>query len=177
MHEKIILGGGCFWCIEAVFQRLKGVISVISGYAGGETKNPSYKQVCSGNTGHAEVIEITFEPDIISLEDILFVFWRIHDPTTLNQQGNDIGTQYRSVIFYFNEKQKEISIKSKEEANISKIWNNNIVTEISDFKNFYEAEDYHQNYYNENSYQPYCSYVITPKLNKLRKEFSHLLKD
>lgn len=177
MIDNIIFGGGCFWCIEAVFQRLKGVISVVSGYSGGETENPSYKQVCSGNTGHAEVIEIKFDNDIISLEDLLFVFWRIHDPTTLNQQGNDIGTQYRSVIFYFNDKQKEISIKSKKEANVSRIWNNDIVTEISEFKNFYKAEDYHQNYYNENSYQPYCSYVITPKLNKLRKEFYHLLKD
>jgi peptide-methionine (S)-S-oxide reductase len=174
MLEKIIFGCGCFWCTEAIFQRLKGVVSVVSGYSGGKTENPSYKEVCSGNTGHAEVVEITFDNSIIYLDDLLFVFWRTHDPTTLNRQGNDIGTQYRSVIFYFNEKQKEIIENSKDRAN-KEIWNNNIVTEISEFKNFYKAEEYHQNYYNENYYQPYCSYIITPKLNKLKKEFSHLL--
>lgn len=122
MLDKIVLGGGCFWCIEAIFQRLNGVVSVISGYSGGETENPSYKEVCSGNTGYVEVIEITFDTDTVSLEDLFFVFWRVHNPTTLNQQGNDIGTQYRSAIFYSNEKQKELAIKSKNETDILRIW-------------------------------------------------------
>ncbi|GIW22617.1 MAG: peptide methionine sulfoxide reductase MsrA [Candidatus Sericytochromatia bacterium] len=176
MIDKIILGGGCFWCIEAIFQRIKGVISVTSGYAGGDLENPSYKDVCSGKTNHVEVVEIIYDTDLITLEDLLFIFWRIHDPTTLNRQGNDIGTQYKSVIFYFNDNQKEIIIKSKNDTEKLKIWDTRILTEILPFKNFYKAEDYHQNYYNENTYQPYCSYVITPKINKLKKEFSKFIK-
>jgi len=176
MINKIIVGGGCFWCIEAIFERIKGVVSVTSGYSGGDLENPSYKEVCSGKTNHAEVVEIVYDTNIISLEDLLFIFWRIHDPTTINRQGNDIGTQYRSIIFYFTDKQNEIIDKSKKETEELNIWNAKIVTEILPFKNFYKAEEYHQNYYDDNPYQPYCSYVISPKINKLNKEFSKFLK-
>lgn len=174
--EKATLGAGCFWCVEAVFQRIEGVTSVVSGYTGGKTENPTYKQICTGNTGHAEVAQITFEPQKISFKELLDVFWRTHDPTTLNRQGNDSGTQYRSAIFYHNEKQKLIAEQSKKEANELKIWPDPIVTEINPLTAFYEAEDYHQNYYNDNTSQPYCSYVITPKVQKLKKEFADKLK-
>jgi peptide-methionine (S)-S-oxide reductase len=174
--ETATLGGGCFWCVEAVYQDLQGVEKVVSGYAGGAVDNPSYKQVCSGMTGHAEVVQISFDPETISYEDILYVFWRIHDPTTLNRQGADVGTQYRSVIFYHDEKQKAVAEKSKRETDSSGLWPDLIVTEIVPFDNFYKAEDYHQEYYRHNSYQPYCMIVIDPKVRKFRKEFKDKLK-
>ncbi len=176
-REVATLGGGCFWCVEAVYQDLKGVHSVVSGYAGGTIKNPTYEQICTGRTGHAEVAQITFDPEVISYEDILYVFWRTHDPTTLNRQGADIGTQYRSVIFYHNEEQKAIAEKSKRETDASGLWSNPIVTEISPLPKFYEAEGYHQNYYRTNPNQPYCRVVIDPKVSKFRKEFQDKLKD
>lgn len=175
-YELATFGAGCFWCVEAIFQRLKGVISVQSGYTGGKTENPDYKAVCTGQTGHAEVIQIKFDPQIVSFEDLLYVFWRTHDPTTLNQQGADKGTQYRSAIFYHNEEQKEIAEKSKTETELSKLYKDPIVTEITKISKFYNAEDYHQNYFNDNSFQPYCSFVISPKIKKLEKEFSDRLK-
>jgi peptide-methionine (S)-S-oxide reductase len=167
--ESITFGGGCFWCIEAVFQRLKGVSSVASGYAGGSVENPTYKQVCTGETGHAEVVQIQFNPAVLPLEKLLEVFWAAHDPTTLNRQGADVGTQYRSVIFYANDTQKQIAQKSKQDA--QKDFSSPIVTEIAPLPKFYKAEDYHQNYYNLNLTQNrYCSIVITPKLQKLLKK-------
>lgn len=170
------LGEGCFWCSEAIFQRVKGVVKVESGYSGGTIPNPTYEQVCSGKTGHAEVVQIRFDPIIISFKEILEIFFSTHDPTSLNRQGADVGTQYRSVIFYHNEEQKKIAEEMKEKLNTSKIWNEPIITEISPFKNFYKAEDYHQNYYNNNTSQPYCSFVISPKIDKLKKIFSNKLK-
>ena len=164
------LGGGCFWCVEAVFQRIEGVLSVKPGYAGGDIKNPTYKQICTGNTGHAEVAKIEFDPEKITYSQILNVFWQSHDPTTLNRQGNDVGTQYRSVIFFHDEGQREIAEKSKIDADKSGYWDNNIVTEITLLNNYYDAEDYHDNYYNNNPNQPYCLFVIKPKLDKLEKQ-------
>lgn len=175
-YELATFGAGCFWCVEAIFQRLKGVISVQSGYTGGKTENPDYKAVCTGQTGHAEVIQIKFDPKIVSFEDLLYVFWRTHDPTTLNQQGADKGTQYRSAVFYHSEEQKEIAEKSKKETDLAKLYKDPIVTEITKISKFYNAEDYHQNYFNDNSFQPYCSFVISPKIKKLEKEFSDRLK-
>jgi peptide-methionine (S)-S-oxide reductase len=176
--EIITLGGGCFWCTEAVYQTLKGVISVESGYSGGFIKNPTYEQVSSGNSGHAEVVQIKFDPNKINLEKILEVFWKVHDPTTLNQQGNDIGTQYRSVIYYTNKKQKEIAEKSKLKAFKSELWGKTpIVTEITAFTTFYKAEEYHRNYYLNNPDKSYCVYVIDPKVQKVKKEFRNLLKE
>jgi len=170
-----IVGGGCFWCTEAVFQEVKGVEKVVSGYSGGTVPGkPTYREICSGLTGHAEVIEITFDTSIISFEEILVIFITTHDPTTLNQQGADRGTQYRSVIFYQNEDQKEISEKVIKQ--VSEIYDDQIVTEISPLTIFYEAETEHQNYYRENTEQSYCSYVITPKLNTLRKLHANKLK-
>lgn len=174
MSEKATFGAGCFWCVEAVFQRLQGVESVESGYTGGQTLNPTYKQVCSGNTGHAEVIQITFNPDQIQYKDLLDVFWHTHDPTTLNRQGNDSGTQYRSAIYYHDENQKRIAEESKKE--VQSEFNDPIVTEITPIGDYYPAEDYHQNYYNDNSFQPYCSFVITPKIKKLEKNYAEKLK-
>ena len=165
--EYATLGGGCFWCIEAVYQRLDGIISVVPGYAGGHSKTTTYKEVCTGKTGHAEVAKIHFNSDILTYEQILNVFWQAHDPTTLNRQGNDVGTQYRSVIFYHNEEQKKIAINSKEKANKSGYWPNKIVTEITKIFNYSNAEDYHNNYYDNNPNQPYCLFVIKPKLDKL----------
>ena len=164
------LGGGCFWCVEAVFQRIEGVLSVKPGYAGGDIKNPTYKQICTGNTGHAEVAKIEFDPEKITYSQILNVFWQSHDPTTLNRQGNDVGTQYRSVIFFHDESQREIAEKSKIDADKSGYWENKIVTEITLLNNYYDAEDYHDNYYNNNPNQPYCLFVIKPKLDKLEKQ-------
>jgi peptide-methionine (S)-S-oxide reductase len=169
--ETITLGAGCFWCIEAVYQELKGVSKVVSGYSGGSLANPTYHQVCRGSTGHAEVVQVTFDPDVIALEDILEVFWRIHDPTTLNRQGPDVGTQYRSAIFYHTEQQREIAEKSKRETDASGLWRSPIVTEISPASQFYAAEDYHQDFYRQNPNQPYCFVMIDPKLKKLRKDF------
>jgi peptide-methionine (S)-S-oxide reductase len=174
--EMTTLGGGCFWCVEAVYQELQGVQSVVSGYAGGAVENPTYYQVCNGATGHAEVAQITFDPKIIAFEDILYVFWRTHDPTTLNRQGYDVGTQYRSIILYHSEQQRASAEKSKRDTDASGLWPNPIVTEISPLTTFYNAEDYHQNYYRDNPYQPYCRAIIDPKISKLRKEFREKLK-
>ena len=168
--ETATLGGGCFWCVEAVYQRVKGIENVKPGYAGGVTKNPTYKEICTGRTGHAEVAQIKFDKNIITYEQILNVFWQSHDPTTLNRQGNDVGTQYRSVIFYHNNEQKEIAEKSKKYADSSKYWKNPIITEITMLNNYSDAEDYHDNYYDKNPNQPYCLFVIRPKLNKLQKD-------
>ena len=160
-----ILGAGCFWCIEAIFSQLDGVNSVISGYSGGNVSNPTYEEICSGKTGHAEVCKIEYNTEIISFEQLLKVFWENHDPTTLNRQGNDIGTQYRSIIFYNNDKEKNLAKKYKQKLEKSKIFKDSIVTEIVKFTKFYEAEDYHQNYYENNKMQPYCKFVIKPKLD------------
>ena len=168
--ELATLGGGCFWCVEAVYQRVDGVLSVKPGYAGGHVDNPSYRDVCSGKTGHAEVAKIEFDPDQISYQQILNVFWQAHDPTTLNKQGADVGTQYRSVIFYHSEEQKSLAENSKTVADQSEYWPNAIVTEITKINNYSDAEDNHDNYYQENPYQPYCQFVIKPKLDKLEKK-------
>lgn len=162
--KKATFGAGCFWCVEAVFQNLDGVEEVVSGYSGGIIKNPGYMEVCSGSTGHAEVVQITYNQEKISYEDLLEIFWRTHDPTTLNKQGADVGTQYRSVIFYHDDEQKMLAEKFKELINERKIYNNPVVTEISPLINFYKAEDYHQNYFNKNPDASYCAYVIKPKL-------------
>jgi peptide-methionine (S)-S-oxide reductase len=175
-RDIAIFGGGCFWCTEAVFDELRGVISVVSGYAGGNTKNPTYDQVCSGDTGHAEVIRIQFDPTQISFGDLMTVFFATHDPTTLNRQGNDVGTQYRSAIFYADEEQKQEAEAFIKELNDSKAFGKPVVTTVEPLGEFYEAEDYHQKYYANNPYQPYCQYMIPPKLNKLHKQFSALLK-
>ncbi|HSW96930.1 MAG TPA: peptide-methionine (S)-S-oxide reductase MsrA [Candidatus Saccharimonadales bacterium] len=175
--EIATIANGCFWCTEAIFKRLKGVISVVPGYSGGERKNPSYEQVSSGATGHAEAIQITFDPTIISFDKILEIFWHTHNPTTINQQGNDIGTQYRSAIFYHDEKQKEIAEKSKAAFANSGTYKDPIVTEIVPFNTFYEAENYHHDYYEHNKNKPYCTFVITPKVSKLLKEFGNDVKD
>jgi peptide-methionine (S)-S-oxide reductase len=169
-------GSGCFWCTEAVFQNVEGVEKVESGYSGGKVKNPTYKEVCSGLTGHAEVIQVHYDSAKVSYEELLEIFWKTHDPTTLNRQGADEGTQYRSVIFYHTDEQKKLAEKYKVELDKSGAFNNPIVTEISPYTEFYKAEDYHQNYYNLNGNAPYCSYVIQPKLEKFRKVFKHKLK-
>ena len=174
--EVATFGTGCFWCSEAIFEQLKGVELVISGYSGGTVKNPTYQEVCTGKTGHAEVVQITFDPSIISFKDLLEVFWKTHDPTTLNRQGNDIGTQYRSVIFYHNEEQKKLAEEYKKKLDNAGIYDDPVVTEISPFKAFYKAEDYHQEYYDHNKTQPYCNLVITPKLDKFKKVFKDKLK-
>ncbi|MGA7368029.1 MAG: peptide-methionine (S)-S-oxide reductase MsrA [Nitrososphaeraceae archaeon] len=166
-YESATFANGCFWCSEAVFKRLKGVKSVLPGYSGGRVKNPSYEQVCSGRTGHAESIQIEFDPKVINFEKILDIFWRTHDPTTHNRQGNDIGTQYRSAIFYHDLKQKEIAEKSRRVLENEGTYKDPIVTEIAPFSSFYVAEDYHKNYYDEHRDAPYCSYVIDPKVHKL----------
>lgn len=175
--EQATLGAGCFWCIEAIFKELIGVDTVISGYTGGHVKNPSYKEVTTGKTGHAEVAQITFDPAVISFSEILEVFWHVHDPTTLNRQGNDMGTQYRSAIFYHNETQREIARTSMKNIEKSGLWPNQLVTEITPLEVFYVAEDYHQNYFANNPNQPYCSMVINPKVQKFRKLFSNKLRD
>lgn len=176
LMDTATFGAGCFWCVEAQFQLLDGVISVQSGYSGGTIKNPAYKEVCMGTTGHAEVIQVTYDETKLSYDELLAAFWQTHDPTQLNRQGNDIGTQYRSVIFYHNEKQRELAEKYKKELNASGAWDKPIVTEISPLKEFYKAEGYHQNYFNENSDQSYCQYVIQPKVEKFRKVFKDKLK-
>jgi peptide-methionine (S)-S-oxide reductase len=169
--ELVTFGSGCFWCTEAVFQQLKGVETVVSGYSGGHVENPSYEQVTTGRTGHAEVCQIQFNPGQISFEDILEVFFSTHDPTTLNRQGNDVGTQYRSAIFYHSEEQRETAERVKAELDKSGTWKNPIVTEIVPFEKFYPAEDYHQNYFRNNPNQGYCRMVIAPKLDKFEKVF------
>ncbi len=179
MHDELSIatfGGGCFLCTEAVFQRVKGVEKVVSGYMGGKVKNPTYKEVTTGLTGHAEVIQITYNPSIISYDEILEIFWGTHDPTTLNRQGADVGTQYRSVIFYHNESQKQLAESYKKKLDSSGAFERTIVTEISPASAFYKAEDYHQNYFNLNSNVPYCTYVIQPKLDKFKKVFQDKLK-
>lgn len=174
--ETATFGGGCFWCTEAIFKSLKGVETVESGYSGGETKNPTYKEVCSGETGHAEVIQITFNPAVISFRELLEVFWQTHDPTTLNRQGADVGTQYRSVIFYHSPEQKEIAERFKVQLNKENIFGKPVVTEISAFDKFYKAENYHQDYFANNRTQGYCKFVIVPKIEKFRKIFKDKLK-
>ena len=174
--EKATLGCGCFWCFEAVIQQLQGVEEVQPGYSGGAHSNPSYEQVCSGNTGHAEVLQIQFDSDQISFRTLLQVFFSIHDPTTLNRQGADVGSQYRSVIYYHNNEQKDQAEKLISEINAAQQWDNPIVTEITPIDIFYEAEEYHHNYYNNHTTQPYCQAVISPKLAKLYKEYCSLLK-
>lgn len=175
--EVATLAGGCFWCTEAIFKRLKGIDSVVSGYSGGMRENPTYEQVSSEATGHAEAIQIEFDPHIISYEKIVEIFFHLHDPTTLNRQGNDVGSQYRSAIFYHDENQKEIALKVRERISDEMIWRDPIITEIVPFVAFYQAEDYHQDYYDKNTNQGYCSYVIGPKIHKLLKEFSKDVKD
>jgi peptide-methionine (S)-S-oxide reductase len=175
-EETATLGGGCFWCLEAVFERLEGVSSVVSGYAGGMVPNPSYEQVCTGTTGHAEVVQITFHPEKITYREILEVFFTIHDPTTLNRQGADVGTQYRSVIFYHTPEQEKIAREVIEELGNSGMWDDPIVTEVEKLRGFYPAEDYHQHYFERNSSQPYCQAVISPKLSKLRQKWQAKLK-
>ena len=174
--DTAVFGNGCFWCTEAIFQQLEGVEKVESGYSGGHVANPTYKEVCTGNTGHAEALRIVYDPKKISYDELLEVFWQTHDPTTLNRQGNDIGTQYRSVIFYQNTEQKQKAEKYKVELDKSGAFNNPIVTEIAPAQTFYKAEDYHQNYYKENGSQPYCQFVIRPKLEKFQKVFKSKIK-
>lgn len=174
--ETITLGGGCYWCIEAVFENLDGVKTVLSGFSGGKIANPSYEEVCTGKTGHAEVIQITFDKTKTNLDEILKVFFTVHDPTTLNRQGGDVGTQYRSVIFYNSEAQRKIAQFIINELNKNKVYNNPIVTKVEPFINFYKAENYHQDYYEYNKYKPYCRLVIQPKLEKFEKVFKNRLK-
>lgn len=174
--EIATLGAGCFWCVEAVFQQLEGVEEVVSGYMGGQIKNPSYKEVCTGRTGHAEVIQLKFNSHVISFEEILSVFFQTHDPTTKNRQGNDVGTQYRSAIFYHSATQKELAEETIEKLNTQNVFEKPVVTEVAEASVFYQAEDYHQDYYNNNNDQPYCSWVIKPKLEKLEKVFGDKLK-
>ena len=174
--ETATFGSGCFWCTEAIFERVNGVSSVVSGYSGGTVNNPTYKEVCDGTTGHAECTQITFDPLIISYDELLEIFWKMHDPTTLNRQGNDVGTQYRSVIFYHSEEQKQKAEYYKNKLTEEKIWDKPIVTEITKFEEFYPAEDYHQEYYDNNPNQGYCAYVITPKVEKFEKIFKDKLK-
>lgn len=173
--QAATLGGGCFWCLEAIYQQVKGVLSVGSGYAGGSVENPDYKSVCTGATGHAEVVRITFDPAVIGYADLLHIFWRIHDPTTLNRQGGDVGTQYRSIVLYHDESQRGVAEVSKAETEASDLWSDPIVTEIEPLREFYEAEAYHHNYYRNNPRQPYCFMVIDPKVDKFRKSFQHMM--
>lgn len=175
-ESKITLGSGCFWCTEAVFQRLNGVSMAESGYSGGQIDNPTYEAVCSGTTGHAEVVQVTFNPSQVSIEEILEVFWKTHDPTTLNRQGNDTGTQYRSSIFYHSEEQRVIAEEYKLKLQDSGAWEDPIVTEIVPFDKFYPAGNYHADYFNKNGNQPYCSFVVAPKVKKFQEVFSSKLK-
>ena len=175
-EEVATFGAGCFWCTEAQFQELKGVNRVESGYSGGQIEHPTYKQVCTGSTGHAEVTNVYYDPSVISYDELLAAFWTMHDPTQLNRQGNDVGTQYRSVIFYHNNEQKQKAEEYKKKLNEEKAYNAPVVTEISPYTQFYIAEDYHQNYYNENGSQPYCVFVVKPKLDKFKKVFAGKLK-
>ncbi|MGO9056213.1 MAG: peptide-methionine (S)-S-oxide reductase MsrA [Candidatus Binataceae bacterium] len=175
-QEVATLGGGCFWCLEAAFLQLKGVEQVVSGYSGGPQADPSYEEVCGGDTGHAEVVQVTFDPQIISFQDILEVLFTIHDPTTLNRQGADVGTQYRSVIFYHSEKQREIAQGVIRALDAARIWDSPIVTEVTPFEHFYIAEEHHQDYFQRNMFAPYCQYIVAPKVKKVRKLFAEKLK-
>ena len=174
--EITTLGGGCFWCLEAVYDQLEGVLDVVSGYAGGHVPNPDYRSVCNGTTGHAEVVQVTFDPQEITFKEILEVFFTIHDPTTLNRQGADVGTQYRSAIFYHSDEQKTVAENVMSEIKAAKIWDNPIVTEITPLDVFYPAEEYHQEYFQRNPYQGYCQIVIAPKVAKFRQKYAHRLK-
>jgi peptide-methionine (S)-S-oxide reductase len=174
--ETATLGGGCFWCLEAIYDDLKGVVDVVSGYSGGRRPNPTYEQVCTGVTGHAEVVQVTFDPHQISYRDILGVFFSVHDPTTLNRQGGDVGTQYRSVIFHHSAEQKRIAEEMIAEIEREGVWSDPIVTEVAEFDVFYPAEDYHQEYFRRNPQQPYCNAVVGPKISKFRKKFVERLK-
>ena len=174
--EVATLGGGCFWCLEAVYEELRGVEKVESGYSGGTVPNPTYRQVCTGITGHAEVVQVTFDPEVTSFKEILEVFFAIHDPTTLNRQGADVGPQYRSAIFYHDEEQKRVAEEVVAELEARHLWDDPIVTEVTLFDAFYRAEDYHQEYYRNNEYQPYCQVVIAPKVAKFRKQYLEKLK-
>jgi peptide-methionine (S)-S-oxide reductase len=175
-REVATLGGGCFWCLEAVFEQLRGVEKVVSGYAGGHVPNPTYQEVCSDDTGHAEVVQVTFDPNVVSFAEVLDVFFGTHDPTTLNRQGNDVGSQYRSVIFYHSHEQKQTAERRIAELNAARIWDNAIVTEVAPFQAFYPAEGYHQGYFRANPRQPYCQAVVGPKVAKFRKQFAGKLK-
>lgn len=177
MSEIATLGGGCFWCLEAVFEQLQGVEKVESGYAGGQTDNPNYQQVCSGSTGHAEVVQVTFDPTFLSYDALLDVFFTIHDPTTLNRQGADVGTQYRSVIFYHTPEQKRIAEEKIKHLDAAKLWSHSIVTEVSPLPPYYRAEEYHQHYFQQHPGQGYCVAVINPKLAKFRKHFANRMKN
>ncbi len=174
--QKATLGGGCFWCTEAIYLELKGVVDVKPGYSGGHVKNPTYKQVCDGTTGHAEVVQITFDSEVVSFSEILEVFFMTHDPTTLNRQGNDVGPQYRSAIFYHNEEQKEVAERVIDLFEKEEVYSRPIVTEVTEFEKFYIAEDYHINYYARNKTQGYCQFVVAPKLEKFKKIFKDQLK-
>jgi peptide-methionine (S)-S-oxide reductase len=174
--QKITFGNGCFWCTEAIFQTLKGIKSVTSGYMGGHTENPTYMEVCNGDTGHAEVIHLEYDPDEISFDELLLVFFKTHNPTTLNRQGNDVGTQYRSAIFYYNDEQKRQAQAMIKRLTEGKVFDKPIVTEVTPASDFYQAEDYHQNYYNDNPNKSYCSFVIQPKLNKFAGEFADKIR-
>ena len=174
--QTATLGGGCFWCLEAVYEELRGVESVVSGYSGGHVPNPTYRQVCSETTGHAEVVQVTFDPEVVTFREILEVFFTIHDPTTLNRQGADVGESYRSAIFYHGEEQKRVAEEVISNLESEGVWNNPIVTEVTPFSEFYVAEDYHQEYYRNNGYQPYCQVVIAPKVAKFRKQHLERLK-
>jgi peptide-methionine (S)-S-oxide reductase len=171
------LGGGCFWCLEAVFERLQGVSGVVSGYAGGSTANPNYREVCSGKTGHAEVVQVRFDPAVTSYQEILDVFFAVHDPTTLNRQGGDVGTQYRSVVFTHSTEQQETALRRIAELNAAGIWSRPIVTEVKSLEHFFPAEDYHQHYFQQNPGQPYCQAVVGPKVAKFRQKFAGKWKD
>jgi peptide-methionine (S)-S-oxide reductase len=174
--QTATLAGGCFWCLEAVYDEIKGVHSVESGYAGGHTDHPTYRDICNGDTGHAEVIQVHFDPSVVSYRDLLNVFFAIHDPTTLNRQGADVGTQYRSAIFYHDEEQKKIAEELIRDLNAQQIWDKPIVTQVEKLDKFYVAEDYHQEYFARNPYQPYCMAVVAPKVSKFRKHFLEMLK-
>jgi peptide-methionine (S)-S-oxide reductase len=175
--DTATLAGGCFWCTEAIFNRLKGITSVVPGYAASQVENPSYEEVCTGRTGAAEAIQITYDPSIITYDTLLEIFWHTHDPTTLNRQGNDVGTQYRSAIFYQNEEQKQSALASKEALEKSGAYKKPVVTEIVPFTNFFPAEDYHKDYYDRNRSQGYCMFVIDPKVKKLLNEYKNVVKD
>jgi peptide-methionine (S)-S-oxide reductase len=174
--KKIVLGGGCFWCLDPVYSQLKGVEKVIVGYAGGSMPNPSYEQVCSGRTNHAEVVEITYDPAQITLQDLLEIFFQVHDPTTPNRQGADVGTQYRSIILVNDDQEKKVVLQKMDEVNKAKIWHGPIVTQVEVLRDFFPAEEYHQKYYDKNPYAGYCQVVINPKLNKFEKKFQDMLK-
>jgi peptide-methionine (S)-S-oxide reductase len=176
-YDTATFGGGCYWCVEAIYSDLKGVIKVLPGFSGGTTKNPTYKEVCTGETGHAEVCQIIYDPSVTSFHQLLEVFWASHDPTSMNKQGEDVGTQYRSVIFYHNEEQKEQALASMKQLSLSGIYDKPVVTAIEPYAVFYEAENYHHDYYTNHKDQPYCSMVIKPKLDKIRKKFSSFLKE